>query len=398
MSFIPSAKGVIKIDLSALRHNFQVLDSLWPEGQGGIMPVIKSDAYGHGMETCARELGRMPVWGFGIYECSEARALREMGIRNRLFLLSGLLGDGPGDVLELSLTVGVVKTGELSLLDRAADGNGAKIRVHLKVDTGMGRFGLEPSELLDIVTAMHRWPNLHFQGLYTHMSSADSPDDPVNRMQVDEFRSVLGAVRDAGWEPELVHMANSAALINLPETRFNLARPGIAIYGALCADPEIMTGFRPAMSFASRLVQIRRFMPGSSFSYGHTFTCRRESLIGVVPVGYDNGYPRSLSNKASVLINGERCPIVGNICMRAFLVDVTDAADVREGQEVVLIGRSGSEMIHVCEIAEKAGTISYELLCLLGKLNKRVILEQDSGKPRAFCRRPAGEISNTCLE
>jgi len=338
------------------------------------MPVIKSDAYGHGMETCARELGRMPVWGFGIYECSEARALREMGIRNRLFLLSGLLGDGPGDVLELSLTVGVVKTGELSLLDRAADGNGAKIRVHLKVDTGMGRFGLEPSELLDIVTAMHRWPNLYFQGLYTHMSSADDPDDPANRMQVDTFSHVLAAVRDRGWHPELVHMANSAAFFNFPEARFNLARPGIAVYGGLCQGSS-RHGLRPVMGFASRIVQLRSFPPGSALGYGHTFTCRRRSVIGVVPVGYDNGYPRSLSNRAEVLVNGRRCPVVGNICMRALLVDVTDAGSVSQGQEVVLMGRSGKGEISVCELAEKAGTISYELFCLLGKLNRRVILD-----------------------
>jgi alanine racemase len=244
----------------------------------------------------------------------------------------------------------------------------------------MGRFGLAPEELLEVARRRNRWPNLFFEGLYTHMSAADSPDDPFNRKQIKKFRQVLRIVRDAGWEPELVHMANSAALVYLPETRFNLARPGIAIYGSLPASgaTAAQPGLRPVMSFTSRLIQVRSFMPGDSFSYGHTFTAARKMLIGLVPVGYDNGFPRSLSNRAHVLVGGKRCPIVGNICMKALLVDVTDVADAHEGQEVVLLGRSGTEQIFVEDLAEKTSTISYELLCLLGKLNKRIILKGTS--------------------
>ncbi len=374
MSFIPSDKAVIKIDLSALRHNFSVLHSLMARGGGMLMPVIKSDAYGHGMKEIACALRDLPLWGFGIYECSEARVLRTAGLKNRLFLLSGLLGDDPGDILELSVTPGIVKRSELDRLDRAADANGAQITVHLKADTGMGRFGMEPAEIVEIASGRHRWPRLHFEGLYTHMSSADEPHDPANRRQIERFFLLLQSVREKGWRPRFVHMANSAALLNFADARFNLARPGIALYGGDCFR-QSACDFRPVMSFVSRIDQVRRFLPGMGLSYGHTFTCRRKSVIGVVPVGYDNGYPRSLSNRADVLVRGKRCPVVGNICMKALLVDVTEAGSISPGQEVVLMGRSGLDRVDVCELAQKAGTISYELLCLLGKLNKRIILD-----------------------
>lgn len=369
---------MIRIDLSTASKNFSVLSSLMEPGGGALMPVIKSDAYGHCMKWIAAELKKKPVWGFGVYECSEAALLRRQGIENRIFLLSGLLSDSPRCALELSLTVGIVKTRELTDLNAIARGQGVRTPVHLKADTGMGRFGLSPYELLEAARNRDRWPNLYFEGLYTHMSAADVPNDPFNRKQIEKFRQILRSIRDSGWEPELVHMANSAALVNLPETRFNLARPGIAIYGSLPASgaPAQHPGIRPVMSFTSRLIQVRSFMPGNSFSYGHTFTASGKILIGVVPVGYDNGFPRSLSNRVHVLVGGKRCPVVGNICMKALLVDVTDVANAHEGQEVVLIGKSGREQIFVEELAEKAGTISYELLCLLGKLNKRIIMEQ----------------------
>ncbi len=374
MSFLPSDRGVVKIDLSSISNNFSRLYGLMRPGNGRLMPVIKSDAYGHGIKWVAHELKDKPVWGFGIYECSEARLLRDSGIENPLFLLSGLLQDQPETVLELGLTVGVVKTGELFSLDQVGRANGKKIPVHLKVDTGMGRFGLDPGEVIEISRKRKRWPNLYFEGLYTHLSAADTPEDPYNKRQIEIFVHVLGAVRGSGWHPEFIHMANSSAIMFLPEARFNLARPGIALYGAICPEKGGSLELRPAMGFFSKLIQIRRFQVGASLSYGHHFTCDKDSVIGLVPVGYDNGYPRVLSNKASVLIGGKRYPVVGNICMKAFLVDLTGGQDLYEGQEVILLGSSGQDEIHICELAQKAGTISYELLCLLGKLNKRVIL------------------------
>ncbi len=370
-------RSVIKIDLSAASDNFSLLNSLMEPGGGALMPVIKSDAYGHGMKRIAAELKKKPVWGFGVYECSEAEVLRKHGLQNRIFLLSGLLADSPLRALELSLTVGIVKIRELTDLDEAARCHGVMVPVHLKADTGMGRFGLAPEELLEAARRRNRWPNLIFEGLYTHMASADAPEDPFNKKQIERFVQLLRSVRDAGWKPELVHMANSAALVHLPETRFNLARPGIAIYGSLPSPgaKAPYPGLRPVMSFTSRLIQVRSFLAGDSFSYGHTFTAAGKMLIGLVPVGYDNGYPRSLSNRAHVLVGGKRCPVVGNICMKALLVDLTGAAGIHEGEEVILLGRSGGEQIFIEELSQKAGTISYELLCLLGKLNRRIILE-----------------------
>jgi len=375
VSFIRSDKCTIKIDLAALSHNFSRLDALMGAGCGRLMPVIKSDAYGHGMEWVARELKDRPVWGFGLYECREASVLRDLGYQGRIFLLSGLLNDSPEQALNLDLTVGIVNPKELQVLDKAAKESGRKLPVHLKVDTGMGRFGLSPEELIETVKNMSRWPGLEFQGLYTHMAAADLPDDPLNVKQLSIFKDVLQGVHNAGWLPKYIHMANSAALLNLPETRFNLARPGIALYGAFSSRGVQASGFRPVMSFSARICRVRSLKAGSTVSYGHTFTCRRKTVIGIVPVGYDNGYPRALSNRAHVLVNGKRCPVVGNICMRAFMVDVTGAGQVSEGQEVIIIGRSEREEINVCRLAEKAGTISYELLCLLGKLNRRIIVK-----------------------
>lgn len=362
----------IEIDLMAVRHNFNALNGLLKNTGARIMAVIKSDAYGHGLVEVGRVLESAGVWGFGVSEVEEAVSLRKEGITAPILFMSGLPPGAEKEVLALDLIPGVTDVSYLNTLERVAAVRHKNCRVHLKVDTGMGRLGFSPDELYKVVKGLRQWPHLCFEGLYSHLSSADDPLDPFNTVQLDKFASLLDQVKGMGWKPLTVHLANSAGLIHFPSAHYDLVRSGLAIYGAYPGlESQKGIELRPVMSFRSKIVSIRNLAKGSPVSYGHGFYTKRPSMIAVVPVGYDNGYLRSLSNRSLVLIRGRRCPVVGNICMKAFMVDVSMIDGVTPGDEAVLMGRQGDEIITAEDLARWGGTISYELLCLLGSRNKR---------------------------
>ena len=367
--------NLVKIDLDALTHNARALSALASE-TAQLMPVVKSDAYGHGLLEVSRRLKNEDnIWGLGISTISEAYTLRRAGIDGRLFLLSGCFPGEEDAVMELGLTVGVVSVRMLNDLQQAAFGKSVQIPIHVKVDTGMGRYGLEPEDALQVVSERKKWPDLLFQGLYTHMPVADQRDDPFNLRQIQSFESLIRNMRLCGWEPEYIHMANSAGLVNFPQARFNLARPGIGIYGHVpgqksSASPEL----KPVLSFESRIASVRAMGAGTLIGYGRMGRLDKNSLVAVVPAGYDDGYMRSLSNRGKVLVKGVQCNILGTICMKAFMVDVSAVPDVAVGDRVVMIGRSGECSITADELASRAGTISYELMCLIGSRNRRIYL------------------------
>ncbi len=376
MSFFESEKSVIQVSGSALAHNLNLIkEKVGRECQ--VMPVIKSDAYGHGILETARLFENMSPWGFGIYEMEEAAILRRSGIEATLFMLSGLLGEGAEKVLEFDLRLGAVSLDELEELETKARIHGKGIKVHLKVDTGMSRFGMKPDEIYWAAKERERFSHLEFEGLYSHFACADEPDHAANERQLRLFKNLIDQVRLSGWHPKFFHMANSAAIMFNRESHFNLVRPGIAIYGALSRNGEARPypGLRQAMSFSSQIVQIKDLPKGACISYGHTFRAKGPIRAALVPVGYDNGYMRKLSNSADVLIGGRRCLVLGNVCMKTIVVDVTKVPDCRVGAKVVLMGGQGQEMVSAVELAQKASTISYELLCLLGKLNRRIFLK-----------------------
>jgi alanine racemase len=336
------------------------------------MAVIKSDAYGHGLLEVSQVLESAGVWGFGVSEVEEAISLREGRITAPILFLSGLPPGAEKEVMALDLIPGVTDVSSLDTLERVASMRDETCRVHLKVDTGMGRLGFSPDELYEVVKELRQWPHLCFEGLYSHLSSADDPLDPFNTVQLNTFASVLDQVKGIGWTPLTIHLANSAGLIHFPSAHYDLVRPGLAIYGSY-PGPQSQKSLelRPVMSFRSEIVSIRNLAEGSPVSYGHSFYTKRPSRIAVVPVGYDDGYLRSMSNRSIVLIRGRRCPVVGSICMKSFMVDVSMLDGVTPGEKAVLLGRQGDEIITAEDLAQWGSTISYELLCLLGSRNKR---------------------------
>jgi alanine racemase len=362
----------VEIDLMAVGHNLTILKGLLKSTGARIMAVVKSDAYGHGLVEVSQALESSGAWGFGISEVEEAIALREGGITAPILFMSGLPPGAEKEVLALNLIPGITDVHSLDILEHIASERDKTCKVHLKVDTGMGRLGFSPDELYEVVKEPDRWPHMNLEGLYSHLSSADDPLDPFNTVQLNTFASVLDKVKDMGWRPSTVHLANSAGLINFPFAHYDLVRPGLAIYGS-CPGLQSKKDFelRPVMSFRSEIIAVRNLAEGSPVSYGHSFFTKRPSRIAVVPVGYDNGYLRSMSNRSVVLIRGRRCPVVGHICMRAFMADVSTLDGVAPGEEVVLLGRQENEVITVEELAQWGGTISYEVLCMLGGMNKR---------------------------
>ncbi len=373
MSFFESRKSWVTIDLSAIRKNLSLIKKR--VNGASIMPVIKSDAYGHGLIEVSNVLLKEGIWGLGIYEIEEAALLREKGIDCPIFLLSGLLGDDPRRALELDLTVGVVKESEIYEINEASRAMKRISKVHLKVDTGMSRFGLTPKALLRIILEREKFKNIEIEGIYSHLSSSDDLADPENMSQIALFKDILREVKGAGVTPKYVHLANSGGIFNFRESLFNLVRPGISLYGAYSQKGDNLPekGLLPALRFWSRVVEVKEFGPGRGLSYGHSFITRKRMRIALIPVGYDNGYPRALSNRAHVVINGKKCPIVGTICMKTMLVDVTELKKCQPGDDVLLIGRA-EEGITVTELSKAASTISYELLCLIGKLNRRYFI------------------------
>ena len=362
----------IEIDLTAVCHNFTVLNGLLKNTGACIMAVIKSDAYGHGLLEVSQVLESAGVWGFGVSDVEEAISLREGKIAAPILFLSGLPPGAEKEVMALDLIPGVTDVSSLDTLERVASMKDKTCIVHLKVNTGMGRLGFSPDELYEVVKELRQWPHLCFEGLYSHLSSADDPLDPFNTVQLNTFASVLDHVKDIGWKPLTIHLANSAGLIHFPSAHYDLVRPGLAIYGSYPGpQSQKSLGLRPVMSFRSEIISIRNLAEGSPVSYGHSFYTKRPSRIAVIPVGYDDGYSRSMSNRSIVLIRGRRCPVVGSICMKSFMVDVSMLDGVHIGDEAVLLGRQGDEIITAEDLAQWGSTISYELLCLLGSRNKR---------------------------
>ncbi len=360
----------VLIDLRAIAHNLGVVKRLARGAR--IIAVVKSDAYGHGMVEVARILAQRGVWGLGLAELGEVERLKKEGIGGHKLLMAGVPWGEERDAVALGAHIAVYDTAQLTRLDAAARALGSAAYVHVKVETGMGRLGFWPEEAFSLLRSRNRWPNVRFAGLFTHLSSADDPEDPLNVDQIDRITGLVKRLRGAGVPIPMVHVANSAALFHFPQAVFQGVRPGIALYGGVpfsnANEKDVLV---PAMQLTVKVISVKRLPPGHPVGYSHTYTTDTERMVAVLPIGYDDGYLRSLSNRAQVLIHGRRCPVIGNICMRATMVDVTGLPRVEPGTEAVLLGKQGDDTITPWELAQWAGTISYELLCLLGTRNPR---------------------------
>lgn len=341
-----------------------------------VAAVIKANAYGHGALPVARVVLANGASRLAVAWANEGFALRQAGITAPILAMGY---EPPGmapEIVAHAITPAVADLGLAQALAAAVALAGVEpIAVHIKVDTGMGRFGLLPEDVVPFARAVSQIPGLRIEGLFTHYSSADEADLSYTYRQLSIYQQVLKQVEEAGIAITVRHGANSAATMAAPETRMDLVRPGIALYGLRpSAEVRNPLTLRPALSLKSRIAQVRVLPTGSSISYNRTYTTTHPTPVGLVPVGYGDGYRRNLSNKGMVLVRGERAPIIGRICMDQFMVDLTAVQEARAGDEVVLLGRQGDDEISAEELGAWAGTSHYETLTALLPRVPRVYL------------------------
>jgi len=359
------------IDLAALAHNYRELRRRC-DPQVRFLAVVKADAYGHGLLAAARKLAEAGVDYLGVGSLEEGLALRQAGITLPVLLLAGILPGEAEAAVAADLEVMLFRRDVAESLAAAARTQGKRARVHLKVDTGMGRLGVLPQEALEFLAGLREHRELEILGLCSHLAVAELEDKTYTLKQLRDFTDLLAAARGQGWALPLSHIANSAALWELKEAHLGLVRPGIMLYGSPPAPhrpPPV--ALKPVMSLRSQVLQMKRVPPGSSISYGCTYITQDWCDLAVIPVGYCHGYSRLLSNRGEMLIKGHRVPIRGRVCMNLTMVEVTGIPDVRAGEPVTLLGPDGNKRISAEELADWAQTISYEIYCALGSANPR---------------------------
>lgn len=363
-----------EISLAALKSNFELIRRHL-DADMQLMAVVKADAYGHGAVECARTLEEAGADWFGVALVEEGIELRSSGISRPIFCLGGFWRGQAPAVIEHDLTPAVFRLDALEELNDCARASGRTIGVHLKVDTGMGRFGVRGEDVADFARALKGYGNLRLDGLLTHFAEADAPDPVFTAEQIAQFEGALDALRSLGLNPAFTHLANSAGAHAHPRGPGNLARVGAALYG-LVRDVLAPVGepwrLRPVMSWHTRIVFLKRVPAGTALGYGRTFRTSRPSLIATLPVGYADGLHRAHSNNGSVIIRGRKAPIVGRVSMDLTIVDVTDVDGVKVGDEALIIGEQGGVRIAAEDLAAEVGTISYEIVCHVSRRVPRI--------------------------
>lgn len=356
-----------EINVNALAHNIRQLRNI-TSPQAELMAVVKANAYGHGAEQVSRIALASGATQLGVARVSEGLELREAGIDAPLLVLGFTVPDEYSLLLENNLIQTVYNMEIARGLSATASRANKKALVHIKVDTGMGRLGFLPdgSGMRDILN-IAKLPHLELAGIFTHFATADSRDKSYARQQWQKFTGFIAQLARAGIEFPCRHAANSAAILDMPETHLDMVRAGIAVYG-IWPSSEVANrhiDLQPVMAVKSRIAHIKQVPAGFRVSYGATYATSAPTVIATIPVGYADGYSRLLSSRGEVLIHGRRTPVIGRICMDQFMVDVGNIPNAEPGDEVVLLGRQGSEEIAADDIAEKIGTISYEVLCAI---------------------------------
>jgi alanine racemase len=368
---------VAVIDLGAFCHNLSLVHrTIAPGVKVAIM--VKADGYGHGalqLSRAAMEAGLAEV--LGVAHVDEAVALREAGIKAPIIVLGGCFEERAAEVVAYELEIAFFSMKLAEALDAEAQRRGKVVPCHLKVDTGMGRLGLDPEEALGAAKRLIDLKGLELVGIMTHFSTADHADKSYALEQLARFERAARSVREAGIQVPCVHSANSAAILSLPESHYDMVRPGIMLYGAPpSAEVGTDADLRAVMTLKTRVGHLFDLSVGESVSYGRRFIADRPSRIATLPIGYADGWSRLLSNKGAALIGGRRVPIVGKVCMDLTMVDVTDVPGVALGDEVVLIGRQGDAVITADEVAHATGTISYEVFTRIGKRVPRLYVRE----------------------
>jgi alanine racemase len=351
---------VAEIDLSSLRHNLRLIRRIVRDRP--VIAVVKADAYGHGAVEISRAMISEGVSYLAVAFTAEAKVLRNAGIDARILVLFDRTGIEDFFDYDLIPVIHDLKTA--TAFSKEARRRGAAIGVHLKIDTGMGRVGLHSETALSDSLKIAGMRGIEIQGILSHFSEADLADRSFAVRQIALFREIRRGIMEKIRTPLLFHMGNSAAVLSLKEAFFDAVRPGIALYGY--APVGKAHRLRPLMKIKTGVLVIRKLRAGSPVSYGRTFTAKRNSKIAVIPVGYADGYSRSFSNNAEVLVRGRRVPVVGRVCMDLTMIDVTDIDGVSDNDEVVILGRQGNDTITAGELSSRINTIPYEIVTSLG--------------------------------
>lgn len=362
----------VQVSRSALRHNFMVCRQQAPGV--AVMALVKADAYGHGMEECARIFAESGAAAFGVAEVVEGVRLRRSGFLQPIFVLAGILPEFFDAIFTYRLTPVLVDGSLISSLAREAVRRGSEIGIHLKADAGMGRQGCLLAQVPDLINEINRTDGICLEGIMAHFPMADDPASDNSVKVLAGFLEMAAGLGEEVPNNVRLHIANTGGLFFVDGAKLDMIRPGISLYGygigaAGRPDASGTNRLQPAMRFVSRIIQVREVPKGTGLGYGHIFITNRPTRLAVLPVGYEDGYLRCLSNRACVLIRGERAPVVGRISMNLTLVDVTDLESVQPGDEAVLLGSQGRETITADQIAVWMDTISYEVLCLFGHCN-----------------------------
>ena len=369
-------RGVAYVDLDAIISNMDSMHSMLKKDTR-MYAVIKTNGYGHGSLPVAKALESVSyVKGYAVATAEEALELRADGIRKDILILSYTFPYSYEKLIAEDVRITVFRKDTLVRLSAAASSVGKNAIVHIAVDTGMGRIGVSPDKNgLDFVKEALDAPNIIVEGIFTHLARADEKDKTSALDQLSKFKGFLDDIsKQVGAVIPISHISNSAAILELPETYLDAVRAGITMYGLAPSDEVDMSRItlKPAMSLFSHITFVKKVYPGQSISYGGIFTADREMTVATVPLGYGDGYPRTLTGKGEVLVRGKRCPILGRICMDQFMIDVSCFEDIKEGETVTLLGYDGDEHISAEELGEKSGRFNYELVCLIGTRIPRV--------------------------
>lgn len=364
-----------EIDLQALTHNAGVMKACIGE-KGELIAIVKSDAYGHGLIRSAQAALRGGASSLAVGNLAEARALRNFGCRSPLIkIIPSIREEELAAGISLNLEEVAINIDQARLISTMAQRAGTVVRVHVKIDTGMGRLGIWWPDAVKVIAEIHRLPGLQIAGIMSHLPEADAENGVFTHEQVARFRSIvdsLGQIKDSSCQ----HLANSAGGLYQPATHFNAIRSGIALYGlSPRGTPSEKENLRPVMSVKTQVLQVKVIPAGESVGYGRTVRISKPTRIAILPVGYADGYPRTLSNRGYVLIRGARALIMGIISMNLTAVDVSLIPDVQPGDEAVLAGRQNGEEITVNDLANICGTINYEIVTRFGKCCRRVYLD-----------------------
>ena len=349
----------LEIDLGAIKHNVKEIIKLT---NTEVMAVIKANGYGHGVLQVAQAVIDAGATWCGVARMEEALNLRKAGIKAKVMVLGYSPVKSIPEAIENDIHVAIYDEKRAYRYAEQAKKVPGKLKAHLKVETGMGRLGMPLKQVEKFLTAFQSKNKIEIDGIFTHFARADEPQLDSARQQLDKFTSLLNRLREKGSCPATVHAANSAAVINFPEAYFDLVRPGIAIYG-MNPSPETVLpdSFKPAITWKAKIVSLREYPPGQGISYGSTYVTSKHERIGVIPIGYGDGYRREEGQQA--LVRGQLVDVVGRVCMDQCMLQLDSVPDAKVGDEVVLLGKQGAQAITADDLAAKWGTINYEVVC-----------------------------------